>query len=438
MRRTVYPVEPFYVAQRSRAVVSCTVHGDVDEKLLAASFAAKVAEHPSQRCRIGQADGAYVLQELAEAELPGLLVRSTGPSALIDESNTPLAAGGALVRIVLLRGGDEHTLVLSVDHAVCDGFSALALFDALWRTYIALADGTFTNPPAGEGGWPTPATDRLPPRTEREIEEYLARRVERTRRSPVVALPYEAAADRPERGSLVAVERVLLNTEQTRGLLRFAKAHAVSVQGLVGAALLIAVRRRLGGDAAPRPLGCMSPVDLRSRLTPPLGREVMVPAVAGYLDVLDVAPDTDPLTLARQVTANLHGAIERGDFVLETRILPRVVGNPALLATSVVVTNLGGLAGPPSPDGLRVTDPRIVPFREQYYPQAGRGPLMACVVSFDDRLSIELPYSTECFSGEQIAGIHRVVLAALLDFADPAEVADPAEAGANSALTAAN
>jgi len=432
MHHTVYPVEAFYVAQRSRAVVSCTVHGDVDEKLLAASFTAKVAEHPSLGSRIERDGDGFRLRRLDEAELPGLLVRPNGATALAEESNTPLTAGGPLVRLVLLRGEDEHTLVLSVDHAICDGHSALALFEALWLTCAALADGTFVAAEP-EDGWPVPATEQLPERTEAEIEEYLARRVERTRRSPVVALPYEAAASAAAApapaGPVVAVERVLLQPEQTGRLLRFAKAEGVSLHGLVGSALLLAVRRRLGAEPGPRPLGCMSPVDLRSRLDPPLGREVMVPAVAGYLDVLDVAEDTDPLALAREISGNLHGAIGRGDYVLETRILTRVVDNPALLATSVVATNLGRLSTPPAPQGLRITDMRIVPFREQYYPQAGRGPLMACVVSFDNRLSIELPYSTECFSHEQLQGISTGVHSTLLGFAARAAAGSPAATG---------
>jgi len=425
MHRTLCPVEKFYIVQRSRAVIPCTVHGDVDEKLLAAAFAAKVAEHPSLRCRIEQAGEACVLQPLEEPDLPGLVVRPGGPTAFSAELNTPLLMGGPLVRAVLLRGEAEHTTVLSVDHTISDGHSAIALHDALWRTYSALADGKSITPAGAGGSWPDPVTDRLPPCPKEELEQYLARRIERTRRFPIAALPYEAVeTDGAGHRQGVDVRRVLLQPGQTTRLVRFSKAAEVSVHGLVSAALLIALRRKLGADANARALGCLSPLDLRARLTPPLQREVMVPAVASYLDVLEVTDDADPLSLGRQVTANLHAAIERGDFIQEARILSLAVSNPALLTASVIVTNLGCHPSPPTPRGLDVTDVRLIPVREHYYPEAGKGPLMACVVSFDNRLSIELPYSTECFSHEQIREIRNSVQTTLLTFVGHDETDD--------------
>ncbi|MEU5420327.1 condensation domain-containing protein [Streptomyces sp. NPDC020799] len=419
MHRKLCPAETLYVAQRSRAVLSCTVHGDLDEKLLAAAFDAKVAEHPSLRSRIGQEDDdTYVLRPLDDADLPRLIVRPGGPTALMDEHNTPLPDGGPLVRAVLLRGESDHTVVLSVDHTITDGHSAIALYDAMWRTYAALADGATTAPAAPAYDWPAPATDLLPPSPPEETERYLARRVERTRSHPVTALPYEAAGtQRPAGEHKVAVQRVLLKPEETTTLLRYSKTTGVSVHGLVSAALLKAVRARLGGDGT-KALGCMSPVDLRSRVTPPLHREVMVPAVTSCLDVVDVPPGTDPLELGRRITDNLHTAIERREFIHETRILAQVVRNPALLATSVIVTNMGRVPAPPAPRGLELTDVRLIPVRDNYYPQAGRGPVMGCVVSFDGRLAIELPYSTECFAHEQIREIRDGVHTALLAFAD--------------------
>ncbi|MFK8907929.1 phthiocerol/phthiodiolone dimycocerosyl transferase family protein [Streptomyces sp. YS-3] len=418
MQRRLCPVETIYVAQRSRAVLSCTVRGDLDEKLLAAAFAAKVAEHPSLRCRIAVEDGAHVLQPLAADEVPTLLVREGGPGAYTEEFNTPLPVGGPLVRAVLLRGGDEHTMVLSIDHTITDGHSGIALQNALWDTYTRLA-GELPGA-AGEYGelWPEPVSHLLPAVSAAEAEEYLAGRVERTRQRPVVCLPYEAAGTEPAPGEPeLGVARVLLEREDTARLLSFAKAEGVSVHGLIAAAALTAVRRRLGGEPGTRTLGCMSPVDLRSRLNPPLAREVMVPAVTSCLDVLDVAHDADPLALARHVTENLHTAIARGDYLQELHLLPKVPRHPALLATSVIVTNMGRVSGPATPAGLQVTDVRLVPAREHYFPEAGRGPLMVCVVSFDGRLGLELPYSAQCFTHEQMEELRSALHTSLLAFA---------------------
>ncbi|MBC3840796.1 hypothetical protein GXW82_12415 [Streptacidiphilus sp. 4-A2] len=48
---------------------------------------------------------------------------------------------------------------------------------------------------------------------------------------------------------------------------------------------------------------------------------------------------------------------------------------------------------------------RLVPARENYHPEAGRGPLMACVVSFDGCLDIGIPYSKACFTDRQIDSV---------------------------------
>ncbi|MFF1480469.1 condensation domain-containing protein [Streptomyces sp. NPDC058301] len=425
MQRKLCPVETIYVAQRSRAVLSCTVRGDLDEELLAAAFAAKVAEHPSLRCRIAVEDGVHVLQPLAAGELPRLLVREGGPDSFTEEFNTPLPVGGPLVRAVLLRGADEHTVMLSVDHTITDGHSAIALQNALWDTYTAytakageLRDGAGQFAGQFSEQWPSPVSELLPPVSAQEAEEYLARRVERTRQAPVMCLPYEAVGTERAPGEPeLAVQRVLLEPDETARLLRFAKAQDVSVHGLIAAAALTAVRHRLGGEPGARTLGCLSPVDLRSRLTPPLDREVMVPAVTSCLDVLEVEHDADPLTLARRVTENLHAAIGRGDFLQELHLLPQVPRHPALLATSVIVTNMGRVPGPVTPDGLEVTDVRLAPAREHYFPEAGRGPVMACVVSFDDRLGIELPYSAGCFTHQQMDELRAALHTTLLAFA---------------------
>ncbi|MEV8474421.1 protein kinase [Streptomyces sp. NPDC051173] len=423
MHRVLCPLETFYAAQRSRAVVSCTVRGDIDESLLAAAFAAQLARHPSLRSRIEPEGAGHALRPLSGPDVPELVVLPGGPDGLADELNAPFSAHGPLARAVLLRGGAEHTFVLTLDHTVCDGLSALALHDALWGAYSALAT-TGTAAPLPREDWPAAVTDRLPPCPDEEVQQHLARRIEHARRFPVTSLPYEAATGNHEpHRRRVEVRRLLLSSDATARLLRFSRATGVSMQGLVAAALLIAVRRRLGGGAGPRTLGCLSPVDLRSRLTPPLPRELMLPAVATYLDALEVTGDDDPVELGRRLGANLRSAVGRGDFLRELRIQQHVPRHPGLMTTSVVATNLGAHRTPPAPPGLSLTDLRVIPVRERYYPEAGRGPVMGCIASFDGRLRVEFPYSTECFTGEQIQEVRDAAHAILLSLTDRAAVA---------------
>ncbi|CAM5334659.1 Phthiocerol/phthiodiolone dimycocerosyl transferase OS=Streptomyces fumanus OX=67302 GN=GCM10018772_28510 PE=3 SV=1 [Streptomyces fumanus] len=192
------------------------------------------------------------------------------------------------------------------------------------------------------------------------------------------------------------------------------------MHALIAAALLDTARRRLDGDG-PRTLGCLSPVDLRSRLSPPQPASEMVPAVTTHLQTLEVSGSPDHLELARTVHARLTGFLARGDHFHELRITPEIPRNPALQLATVIVTNMGVVPGPRLPEGLRAVDVRLVPGREEYFPGAGRSPVMACVVSFEGRLAIEFPHFTACFSPAFMRAFRDDVRETLLGFAHAAE-----------------
>ncbi|MEU0337022.1 protein kinase [Streptomyces sp. NPDC006193] len=442
MQRALCPVETLYVGQRSRAVLSCTLHGQVDTGALSAAFDAVTRTHPTLRARIAPDGEGFALRLLPEDERPRLITRTGGEDAYATELNTALPVGGPLSRAVLVSapGGDRHLFVLVIDHTITDGHSSIAVHNALWDHYRALVEGGGDEPAAagsaaapgdaeGSPDWPQPVSRSLPDADPAATAAYLERRIEETRRHPVELVPYDvprpAAAGvgpgaEPAVDGRIEVCRLTLDEERTSGLRRTARRAGVSVHSLVAAALLSTARRRLEGDG-PRTLGCLSPVDLRSRLSPALPALVMVPAVTTHLQTLGVALDTEPMELARTVHTRLRDFIARGDHCHEMRIAPEIPRNPALQLATVIATNMGVVPGPRLPAGLRAAEVRLVPAREQYFPQAGRSPVMACVVSFEGRLAIEFPHFTACFSPSFMQAFRDDVHAGLLAFADAAE-----------------
>ncbi|MCX2926276.1 phthiocerol/phthiodiolone dimycocerosyl transferase family protein [Streptomyces sp. NEAU-W12] len=440
MHRVLCPVETLYVGQRSRAVLSCALRGRVDVGALSTAFDAVTQAHPTLRTRIMPDGQGFVLQLLTEDERPRLITRTGGEEAYAAELNTPLPVGGPLSRAVLVSTpeGDRHLFVLVVDHTVTDGHSSITLHNAVWDHYRALVEGheseetvvTAGAAPSDSGDgpqWPQPVSRLLPDADPTATAAYLERRVEETRRHPVELVPYDVPGPAaPSTGQNTAaagdidIQRLALDEELTARLRRTARQAGVSVHSLVAAALLTTARHRLGGDG-PRTLGCLSPVDLRSRLSPPLPASVMVSAVTTHLQTLDVATDTDPMALARTVHTRLGDFIARADHYHEMRITPEIPRNPALQLATVIATNMGVVPGPRLPTGLHVTDIRLVPAREHYFPQAGRSPVMACVVSFEGRLAIEFPHSTACFSPAFMQAFRDNVRTGLLAFTDAAE-----------------
>ncbi|MFE6525126.1 condensation domain-containing protein [Streptomyces sp. NPDC057794] len=427
MHRVLCPVETLYVGQRSRAVLSCTLRGPVDVAALSAAFDAMTEANPPLRSRIAQDGAGHVLRLLGEDERPRLITRTGDDEdeAYAAELNRPLPVGGPLSRAVLVSAadGERHLFVLVVDHTVTDGHSSIALHNALWDRYRALVEG---HPAAGasEDGaprWPEPVSGLLPPADDADTAKYLDSRLEAVRRNPAELVPYDAATGEGAGAQgHIEVRRLTLEAEATSRLRQAARDAGVSVHALIAATLLATARRRLGGEGA-RTLGCLSPVDLRSRLSPPVPTAALVPAVTTHLQTVEVSEASEPLELARAVHGRLGDFLACGDYVHEMRITPEIPRNPALQLATVIATNMGVVPGPRLPEGLRAADVRLVPAREHYFPQAGRSPVMACVVSFEGRLSIEFPHSTACFSPSFMRAFRDDVRAGLLSFATAAD-----------------
>lgn len=398
---------------RSRVTVVCSVSGHVEEEPLARAFAAVVARLPSLRSRVRQ-DGPYAFSfQPLETGPPQLQVRKGVPGSLREEINTPLPPDGSLVRGVLIEGADEDTFVLSIDHSITDGQSALAVCDAVWRAYTACVEGTFTMPRPGGDALPAALSARLPAHTPEDLAAYVTARGERMRGAPLVHLPYAAGESAAREELPMRVARVRLDREQTAGVIGASKAAGVSVHGVLVAALLLAVRDAVGGSGTQR-MSSMSPVDLRGRLSPPVRPEELFPAASLFFDVLDVPEDADVLPLGRRLAENLREAIARGDLEREILAAAQVLRDPSLLNASLVTTNLGNVPVPETPDALRITDVRCFALGDVSFPQAGFGPLVASVLTVRGQLDIELPYSARCFSPGQMEAVRTSVRERLL------------------------
>ncbi|MGW1159809.1 phthiocerol/phthiodiolone dimycocerosyl transferase family protein [Streptomyces sp. NPDC002513] len=420
MRRKIAPSERMYVGEiRTQAVTVCVVRGGVDPELLDEAFTAVLAEHLPLRCRIEQDGADAYLTPLVQAELPRLEVRPDGPDVPVQEYNKPLHLGGPLVRAVLLTGSDEDKVIFGLDHAICDGRTATAFCNRVWQRYgdIQAAAGSWAPEPVSQE-FPPSLDELLPPRTDAELDAYVQERLRRAEGAPVASLPYLAASSASEvpQDRIMNTRRLRLTESETAGLVAHAKQAGVTVNGLVGAVLLTAVRNSLPADHADHRLSVFSAVDLRGQVA--LAQEAMVPAASWYRDLFEVAVGDDLVKLGKRLGEGLRGGIERGDTALEIQALSRLLRHMEVWPTSLMLTSTGRLAGPPSPDGLEIVDMTKFGLSSKWNPQLPGGPLIAQPTTIFDRFSIEMPYSTQCFTTEQMDGIHDYTLEALRECAD--------------------
>lgn len=423
MRRRIARSERMYVSEiRTQALQICVVRGGVDAQLLDAAFTAVLAEAPGLRSRLEKDGDDFYLSLLEPDELPRLHVRPNEPGAQLEEYNKPLYFGGPLARAVLLTGSDEDVVMFGVDHAICDGRSATAFCSRIWQRYIDIQSGSYSAPEPGQQEFPAPLDEWLPPRSDAELDAYVQERIKRAEGAPVASLPFLAAGSVPAvpAESLMTSRRLRLTEAETVGLLAFAKDAGVSVNGLVAAALLAAVRAGLPSELDDHRLSSFCTVDLRDQVAPELSHETMVPMVSWYRDLLDVPAGVDLVKLGHRFTTELRAGIDRGDPALEMQALDRLLQHPQVWPTSLVLTNVGRIDGPPSPKGLEIVDMTKFPLSSRWDPARAAGPLLASPATIYGRFSIEMPYSTQCFTTEQMDSIHDHIRASLLACAERA------------------
>jgi hypothetical protein len=412
--RPLCPLEAMHVDERSRAVITVEVDGDLDLAALNAAWSRTLAAHPTVDSRIISHDGGYALEPLG-SDQPGVTELAAGGDVVTTVASTALPVGGPVARLFARVRGSAATVGLIVDHVVTDGRSAMALSATLWRHYAEVRAGKPAEPAVTD--WPATLSSRLPAVDEVAVAALLAQRLDRAARQPLPLLPYTAAgADAPPAGQQpVHNARFTLTAERTADLAAGARSLGTSVHGVTAAALLLAVRDELG-EPTGSTLGCLSPVDLRTRVTPPASVREMLSFVSSFPDVVDMAGSGDAAhvgALGRRITGNLRAGLADGGWARETALLGHLDEHPELLDTTVFVSNVGRLTGPPSPPGLRLHDTRLNAGREDYYPQFGLGPLFACVTAIDGVFAVDLPYSPVCFAPEQMQRLSDRTLATL-------------------------
>ena len=245
------------------------------------------ARRPELRVAIVQRGGQARFEPAGPAPIPLQIVTPQADDdwqrAAENELNTSLpVATGPLARCTYLYAsepGEPSDLILTLQHTIVDGGSALGL----WRELLALAAGetpTSGHTPTGGDTLAAATAEALAPPT----EQLFPARLRGWRRLPVVAR-YVATQMAGELGYQIrqrgkrqppihpaARNRLLarrLPAPATHALVRRCRAERASLHSALGAAMLLAVQRRLyAGQAAD--LRAITFGNLRGHLQPPV------------------------------------------------------------------------------------------------------------------------------------------------------------------------
>ena len=328
-------------AQRRHPLLRVSIAADVERRL---SFVpAPHAPIPYARC----ADADW-RDELAE--------RLVQPFAL---DTAPLARAWRFAR----DDDGGWVLALVLHHSIGDARSAFAVLDEILQGAAGL-------PPAGDDIAPrAPLTDLYPAHVTGDAGRQLGEQMKVARKALAerIGLPEPQAGHGAPTGRLQPRLRSLrFDAAQTAALADKARAVGATVNGLIGAAQLIALRR-LFGDATPRTLGLTCAADLRPYLSAPMDA-----ATPGFyvtlVSSIQRVGDADELwPLAQRLNGAIRQQLQSGaahllyDFMPPAeRFAPDAEGVAAfaqLMTRGVqtsLLSNAGRLAALPALPGLVV------------------------------------------------------------------------------------
>jgi phenolphthiocerol/phthiocerol/phthiodiolone dimycocerosyl transferase len=370
--------------------------GRLDEPALRKAFDLLCDRHPVL-CGVVRCDDQGHVLSVPPGHRPEFAVFDGDEGALVREVCGRWNSERGLARLVLVRGHGGGFVALRAGHAIVDRHSLGALFDQLWYFYDDVVRGR--NVAAGPR-----ATLPVPPST--LLRERWDPSCSPSTEIPAEYSPLLRRVVRPIEGYL------RLGAAETERLLAAGRSARASVHALVSGAVLAAQR-----DSVPVPgevmMACLSPVDLRTRVTPPVGATDTTVFVGVHRAEVGLARGADPVVVGLAVRGLLAGAIAARRLSIAAEVI-RLIATPAGSAlpqrlAMAQVSNSGiiqpGLA---RPGGLELVDffmPADVVLAT--FPIYG-------VYSYQRRLSIRYLFPSGIFTAEEVEDVTARLHAHLL------------------------
>jgi hypothetical protein len=382
---------------------------------LRAALATAGQRHPLLNAGIDRVDGRLHFVPHAATGIPlEEVVAADWRTALAERIVRPFALGEApLVRAVAIddtAGGS--VLALIFHHVVGDARSA---FPVLTEVLAALAGEA--PDPAGEELLP-PLSALYPPQLSGEAGRLALEQLKAARKAAFERLgpPAAQAGHRIDSGKQARMIGLDLTPAETAALATHARAAGTTVNGLIGAAQLIALRERFGDDAE-RVLGLTCAADLRPYLVPPVAATTPGFYVTLVTMLQRVGGEDSLWPLAKRLSEGIRQQLVMGVGHLFYDLMPPADQFPvnaegiaqfcALMARGVqtsLLSNVGRLA--PLPElpgiGVRARSFALCPTTTQ--------PVFTAVATHDNGMTLNLNYNATQFGADDAGAVAATLL----------------------------
>ncbi|MFR9751726.1 phthiocerol/phthiodiolone dimycocerosyl transferase family protein [Nocardia sp. 004] len=390
--RPLAPSEAIFANSEVLVGYSIRVAGRLDLAALSAAFTAVVAAHPILGARLEpDGPGRHLLLESPGAP-PEISIAEGDPELLL--TGAQLDQRRALGTLCVVRDGDTAGVTLVTHHSIADASHSLALLAELCSCYTDLVQGRA--PELEPHGFPSSVEDLLPARGIEKIDIPAM-----PPRSPGIARIDSAPSD-PDY-LIPRTARCRLTTAQTAALIELGHRENTTINALASAAILLTEAELR--DLPLTELRYTYSVDLRNRVTPPIGLTEGT-NVLGFANFVPATGDSATLTgLARGISGTLRHELGNG-FVQQTPLhIPEIAAGPPPREPGIVLTtNWGRVHRPRMPDELHITDFRSImlgkPDKTGHRLQQPSGTII--ISTFDNRLSIEIHHPDETTAEQRV------------------------------------
>ncbi len=331
-------------ANSLHVVVVGKIKGFLDPEVLRRSLLLVQIRHPLLNSHIvGPLDNLIFKTEGTE-KIPLEVILNPEPeywqTIFANELNTKFENQKVLLRATLIKPSEESTtnyLITRIHHSVIDAISAVHLYsEILGFCQKIVSDNQI------------PEVDKLasPPSMEEIIADYTLENNNTelsTSNQPIDTLPFEKYVPHQERTCGFIQKQ--LNPSLTQQLIQRCKQEKVTVQGAICSAMMLALAKHLQPKDKDFYFSCLSPVEMRRKVNPPIGDEQMAVLISALTCFYTVNQKMSFWDLAKQATDQIKAKLKTAEIYNGVfsfcQALEDCLENPEKTSNSVLVANIG-------------------------------------------------------------------------------------------------
>lgn len=373
--------------------IAIAYRGTLDSSLLGRAFTLLGSRYPFLRARIGDRDGQRVLY-VDPANPPLMRIVSGDSHDVVAESNRPLHYRDGLFELVVIAGIEEGYVLLRISRSIFGAAIVFHYFSELWRVYRDLVLGINVDSDVID-----------PPLPSSSIEVFESRGIKLSKSSAGEGGASNTAS--PPLFELVG-RRLTISARETSALLKVGHKTGVSLHAIVSGVILTTIRAQSLSRRS-ESMSCLSPVDMSTRVSPPVGPTEVTTLASLHRAELKLGPCDDPIEVGREVRRQIDFAIRTLELLEPTRsrlALHDTDLEPHL--STVMISNNGAVPRFAQPPGFQIVDFFAPDDRQINIPYSAFN-----FMTYEGVLSIKAMFPGQYFSSSEIDQIADGISGAL-------------------------